>query len=54
MSTRPLSLAVVVLTFNEEANVDACLASVQGWASELFVVDSGSTDTTTEIAARRG
>ncbi len=50
----PLSLAVVVLTFNEEANLGACLASVQGWASELFVVDSGSTDRTRDIAASRG
>jgi glycosyltransferase involved in cell wall biosynthesis len=54
MSHSPLSLAVVVLTFNEEANLDACLASVQGWTWKIFVVDSGSTDRSREIAAARG
>jgi glycosyltransferase involved in cell wall biosynthesis len=53
MTRQPISLAVVVLTFNEEANLAACLASVQGWASELVVVDSGSTDRTCDIAHER-
>lgn len=47
-------VAVVVLTFNEEANLEACLASVAGWSRELFVVDSGSTDRTIDIARRHG
>ncbi len=47
-------LALVVLTFNEEANLEACLASVAGLATELHVVDSGSEDRTLEIAARYG
>jgi glycosyltransferase involved in cell wall biosynthesis len=53
MTRQPISLAVVVLTFNEEANLAACLASVQGWASECVVVDSGSTDRTCDIAYER-
>jgi glycosyltransferase involved in cell wall biosynthesis len=52
--TARLPLAVIVLTFNEEANLDACLASVAPWAGELVVVDSGSTDRTLEIAGRYG
>jgi glycosyltransferase involved in cell wall biosynthesis len=47
-------VAVVVLTFNEERNLEACLSSVAGWASELFVVDSGSSDRTVQIANAHG
>lgn len=54
MKTASSPVAVVVLTFNEEANLDACLSSVSGLAAEVFVVDSGSTDGTCAIAARHG
>jgi glycosyltransferase involved in cell wall biosynthesis len=47
-----LPIAAVVLTLNEEKNVEACLASVAGWCREIFVVDSGSTDLTGEICRR--
>ena len=50
--TAPVS--VVVLTFNEERNLPHCLDSVAGWAARIFVVDSGSTDRTVEIARARG
>src|SRR5437867_3429636 len=46
-SVAPVS--VMILTFNEEVNVEHCLHSVQDWAGEIFVVDSGSTDRTVEI-----
>jgi glycosyltransferase involved in cell wall biosynthesis len=52
--TKPASLAVVVLTFNEERNLAACLESVAGWTGEIFVVDSGSNDHTVDIAMRYG
>jgi len=39
---------------NEERNLPRCLASVQGLAGELIVVDTGSTDQTRHIAARHG
>jgi glycosyltransferase involved in cell wall biosynthesis len=48
-SAGPL-LSVVVLAYNEEANLPACLESVKGLGCEVFVVDSGSTDRTVEIA----
>lgn len=41
-------ISVVILTYNEEANIEYALKSVCGWASEIFVVDSYSTDTTLE------
>lgn len=43
-------VSIVVLTRNEERNLRACLESVAGWAAEIFVVDSGSTDATLMIA----
>ena len=54
MSERTVPLSVVVLTFNEERNLEACLDSVRGWVEEIFVVDSGSTDRTLAIAERLG
>ena len=42
-------ISVVVRTFNEEANIAACLESLL-WCDEILVVDSYSTDRTPEIA----
>lgn len=42
-------LTVCMITFNEEANVTAALESV-GFADEIVVVDSHSTDRTRELA----
>jgi len=42
-------LSVAIVTYNEEANLARTLASV-AWASQIVVVDSHSTDRTTEIA----
>ncbi|HUF47139.1 MAG TPA: glycosyltransferase family 2 protein [Vicinamibacterales bacterium] len=50
----PSDLTVVVLTRDEEANLPACLASVAGLWHRLFVVDSGSTDATVELARAAG
>lgn len=48
------SLAVVILTFNEEKNLPDCLASLKGLDADIFVVDSGSTDATLQIAKAAG
>ena len=45
---------VMILAFNEELNLPHALKSVQGWARRVFVVDSGSTDQTHEIAREHG
>ena len=34
---------VLIQTFNEELNLPTTLASVKGWVNNVFVVDSGST-----------
>ena len=43
-------LAVVILTYNEEDNIAQALRSVCGWARQVFVLDSFSSDRTLEIA----
>jgi glycosyltransferase involved in cell wall biosynthesis len=47
-------VAVVILAYNEAVNLPQALASVCGWAREVFVVDSFSTDATVEIALKAG
>lgn len=47
------SVSVIILTYNEESNLPAALDSVKGWASEVFVVDSLSTDRTVDVALER-
>ena len=49
VSMESLSLSVVIITLNEEANLSRTLASVAG-ADEIVVLDSGSTDRTREVA----
>ena len=44
-------VTATVITFNEAANIEAALASLS-WADEIIVVDSQSTDRTTEIARK--
>lgn len=47
-------LSVAVITYNEERNIERCLASVRGLADEIVVVDSGSTDRTSAMASASG
>ena len=42
-------LSVVIITFNEERNIERCIKSVQSIADEIVVLDSFSTDRTKEI-----
>jgi glycosyltransferase involved in cell wall biosynthesis len=46
------TLAVIILTYNEEENLPQALASVAGWCHETFVLDSLSTDRTLDIARK--
>ena len=47
-------LSVIILTLNEQANLPLALASLRGLDDEIFVVDSGSSDRTLEIARAAG
>ncbi|MBI4552406.1 MAG: glycosyltransferase family 2 protein [Candidatus Latescibacteria bacterium] len=49
---RPCRLSAIIIARNEEAQIGACLDSVQ-WVDEVVVVDSGSTDRTVEWARAR-
>lgn len=47
-----ISLSVVILTYNEEKNIEKCLKSLHGWLEGIFIVDSYSTDKTLEISKK--
>ena len=48
------AIAAIILTKNEEKDLPACLESLRGVADETYVIDSGSTDRTVEIARTFG
>lgn len=45
-------VSVILLTYNEEKNIEESLRSIYGWCKEIFIVDSYSTDRTLEIAKK--
>ena len=47
-------ISVVIITYNEEKNIERCLASVVDIADEIVVLDSFSTDKTEEICKQYG
>ena len=48
------TLSAILITRNEEANLEDCLASLDGLAAQIVVVDTQSTDRTLAIAQRYG
>jgi glycosyltransferase involved in cell wall biosynthesis len=48
------SIAVIILTLNEEKHIERCLRNVFQIARQVFVVDSFSTDRTLDIAQSLG
>ncbi|MDA0738237.1 MAG: glycosyltransferase family 2 protein [Nitrospirae bacterium] len=49
MNESSIKVSAVVIAYNDEPNMRACLESLS-WADELIVVDSHSTDMTAEIS----
>ncbi|MFC6443526.1 MULTISPECIES: glycosyltransferase family 2 protein [Paenalcaligenes] len=48
-----MMLSVIIITKNEQAHIAECIASVS-FATEIIVLDSGSTDATCQIARELG
>ena len=48
------TLSVILITRNEEANLADCLASLEGIAQQIVVVDTNSSDRTLDIAKSYG
>ncbi|MEO1283161.1 MAG: glycosyltransferase family 2 protein, partial [Pseudomonadota bacterium] len=46
-------ISVLILTFNEEKNIEACIQSLP-WRDDVCVLDSNSTDQTVELASKMG
>jgi len=47
-----VQISAVIITFNEEKNIERCLQSLDGIADEIVVVDSFSKDKTKEICEK--
>src|SRR5688500_5081365 len=47
-------MSAVIITFNEEDNIERCIQSVKQVADEIIVLDSFSTDQTASIARNLG
>jgi glycosyltransferase involved in cell wall biosynthesis len=55
MMAQPLDLTIAIPVRNEEKNLPGCLAAIgKDFASNIVIIDSGSTDQTQEIARRFG
>ena len=54
VDSEKFSVAAVLITKNEEANLRDCLASVRDWVDEIIILDSGSSDRTQLIAEEFG
>jgi glycosyltransferase involved in cell wall biosynthesis len=52
LPNKMVSITAIILTYNEEKNIEACLKSIVDWCPEIFIVDSGSTDGTKEICQK--
>lgn len=47
-------IAAIILTYNEAKHIERCIASIKDVCREIFVIDSGSTDGTQELAMKAG
>ena len=52
MNKKKTGVSVIVITLNEEENIEQCLKSIYGWSDDIHIVDSYSTDNTIEIAKK--
>ena len=48
------SISIVILTYNEEINIERCLIEAKKITSNIFIIDSYSTDKTLELCEKYG
>ncbi len=48
------TLTIVILTKNEETNIDSAICNAKKCADDVLIVDSGSTDQTLDLAVKAG
>jgi glycosyltransferase involved in cell wall biosynthesis len=51
---KKLPITAIILTKDEEVNLTYALESIESWVSEIIIIDSHSTDRTSEIAETYG
>ncbi|MGD0804224.1 MAG: glycosyltransferase family 2 protein [Candidatus Bathyarchaeia archaeon] len=49
---KQVPITVIILTLNEELNIDTCLKSIYKWSDDIFILDSYSKDKTIEISKK--
>lgn len=54
MPIRPKDYSFIILTYNEEIHLPRLLSSLHELGADIFILDSGSTDRTLQIAADYG
>ena len=54
MKEKMVKISAYIVTLNEEKRIGKTLEAVKQVADEVFVIDSGSTDKTKEIAESHG
>jgi len=48
------NISAVIITHNEEANIESCILALHKVAAEVLIIDSKSTDATVQIAEKLG
>jgi len=49
-----MSITAIILTYNESRHIGLAIRSIQAFTNQICVIDSGSTDDTTDIAKQLG
>ena len=45
-------ITAIVLTYNEEKHIGRCIVSLKNYVKKIIIIDSFSSDSTTEIARK--
>ena len=48
------NVAAVIPAFNEESSIGKVISAIPHWVDDVIVVDNGSTDKTSDVAAEHG